>query len=246
MRLDRFLASAGVGTRSEVKKILKSGAVMVNGIPEKRAETKIHTLCDTVTCHGRRLAYEPFVALMFHQPAGCVTATEDTRHRTVMDYISHDRKKELFPVGRLDIDTEGLLLVINDGDLAHRMLSPKHHVAKTYFVRVRGMLSLADADAFARGIDIGEKNLTLPAKLRILSVGETSEAEVTIYEGRFHQVKRMFAACGHTVLYLKRTAMAGICLDPSLAPGEWRALSAEERGILVSPGKETADKGKLC
>lgn len=228
MRLDKFLAAAGTGTRSEVKKLLKTGAVTVNGVPVKKADQKIDAGQDTVEYQGRRICYEPFAALMFHKPAGCITATEDQSQKTVMDYISHERKRELFPVGRLDIDTEGLLFLMNDGDLAHRMLSPRHHVAKTYFARVEGTLSEADAEAFEAGVDIGEKNLTLPAKLRILSSGECSEAEITVYEGKFHQVKRMFAARGCTVTYLKRISMAGIRLDETLAPGQWRELTEEE------------------
>ncbi len=267
MRLDKFLALTGVGTRSEVKKILKTGAVAVNNVTVKKPEQKIDPESDTVTYQGRQLRYEKFVALMFHKPQGCITATEDRRQKTVMDYIEYDRKDELFPVGRLDIDTEGLLLLINDGDLAHRLLSPKHHAEKTYFVRVEGELSDEDVRAFAEGIDIGEKRRTLPARLTILCTmksggagpdsGKTvddvcrdggqlssgtnkqscvmspvSEAEVTICEGKFHQVKRMFAARGCTVIYLKRISMAEISLDEKLAPGTWRELTAEEKQRL--------------
>lgn len=228
MRLDKFLASCGGSTRSEGKKLLRKGSVTVNGIPEKRPERKIDTECDQVALDGRSLSYEPFLGLMLHKPAGCITATEDGSHRTVMDYISHERKKELFPVGRLDLDTEGLLLFMNDGELAHRMLSPRHHVEKTYFARVRGLVDAADQEAFASGVEIGEKAPTLPASLRILSAGAVSEVELTICEGKFHQVKRMFEARGKKVLYLKRISMAGVVLDPSLAPGEWRPLTEEE------------------
>ncbi|MDO4322055.1 MAG: pseudouridine synthase [Lachnospiraceae bacterium] len=256
MRLDKFLTLAGVGTRSEVKKILKTGTVAVNGVPVKRPEQKIEPEADRITCQGRPLLYEPFVALMFHKPAGCITAVSDRTQKTVMDYIQHERKDELFPVGRLDIDTEGLLLLMNDGELAHRMLSPKHHVEKTYFVRVEGELTREDIDAFDAGIDIGEKKPTLPAKLTILNCtqcgeadqadadkgkgarrtvyrsGVVSEAEVTICEGKFHQIKRMFAARGCRVSYLKRISMAGISLDGTLAPGTWRELTAEEKQRL--------------
>lgn len=236
MRLDKFLAACGTGTRSEVKRILKSGAVTVNGAVVKRPETKVDLACDTVSYQGKRLSYDPFVVLMFHKPAGCVTATQDPLHKTVMDYITHVQKEELFPVGRLDLDTEGLLLLTNDGDLAHRLLSPRHHVWKTYFVRVRGRLSEEDKEAFREGVDIGEKNVTLPAKLSILSCGDISEAEISICEGKFHQVKRMFAARGCEVLYLKRVSMGGIALDPRLAQGEWRELTEKEREILSEKG----------
>ena len=161
MRLDKFLTMTGQGTRSEVKKILKSGTITVNGQPVKKPEQKIDPDKDVIMAADRRLLYEPFICLMFHKPSGCITATSDRQQKTVMDYIDHERKDELFPVGRLDIDTEGLLLLMNDGDLAHRMLSPKHHVEKTYFVRVEGFVTDEDGLAFANGIDIGEKNLTI-------------------------------------------------------------------------------------
>lgn len=232
MRLDKFLAVCTGGTRSEVKKILKKGAVSVNGALEKRPEVKVTPGQDTVCLEGKKLEYQPFVCLMLHKPAGCVTATEDRCQRTVMDYIRHERRQELFPVGRLDIDTEGLLFLMNDGDLAHRMLSPKRHVEKTYFVRVEGTVTSEDGEAFAEGVDIGEKADTLPARLNILKSGPVSEAELTICEGKFHQVKRMFEARGKRVIYLKRISMAGISLDPALAPGEYREITEEEKERL--------------
>lgn len=232
MRLDKFLAQSGAGTRSEVKKLIRSGRVQVNGCIEKRPEAGIDAERDEVCKDGRILSWEPFVWLMFNKPQGCVTATSDRSAKTVMDYIGHERKRELFPVGRLDVDTEGLLLFTNDGALAHRMLAPSHHVEKTYFVRVEGALTQEDADAFCAGVDIGEKRSTLPAGLHILKSGEISEAELTITEGKFHQVKRMFAARGKHVIYLKRTSMGGIRLDETLAPGEWRALTKEEKERL--------------
>lgn len=246
IRLDKYLSGMGLGTRSEVKKLLRRKFVTVNGVAAVQPEQKIDPETDTVQCNGELLTYEPFVGLMFHKPAGCITATQDGRQKTVMEYIDHVRKAELFPVGRLDIDTEGLLFLINDGDLAHRMLTPKRHVEKTYFVRAAGRLDEADVQAFLEGVDIGEKHRTLPAKLRILKNGSTTvrtldkdgqeqntsesycEAELTICEGKFHQVKRMFAARGKHVVYLKRTAMAGISLDSTLNPGQWRELTKEE------------------
>lgn len=234
MRLDKFLAQNGFGTRSEVKKLFKAGQVLVNGVPEKKSERKIDPDADMIVCCGKTIQWKQFVCLMFHKPAGCITATEDKNQKTVMDYISHDRKAELFPVGRLDIDTEGLLFMMNDGDLAHRMLSPRHHVEKTYFVRTDGEVTMEDAEAFEKGVDIGEKNVTMPAKLKILQSGPISESELTICEGKFHQVKRMFSVRGKEVVYLKRISMAGLDLDPSLAPGEWRELNAEETERLLS------------
>ena len=198
IRLDKFLTQAGVGTRSEVKKYLKNGMVQVNGETVKKPEQKIDSEKDQITYQGKLLQYESFVALMFHKPGGCITATSDRLQKTVLDYIDHPRKEELFPVGRLDIDTEGLVILMNDGDLAHRMLSPKYHVEKTYFVRVNGSLSEED-------------------------------------EGKFHQIKRMFAARGGQVLYLKRISMAGIALDETLAPGMWRELTQDEKNRLLQP-----------
>lgn len=234
VRLDKFLTMNGCGTRSEVKKLLKTGTVTVNGVPVKKPEVKIDPDGDCIMAAGRQLVYEPFVCLMFHKPAGCITATADRSQKTVMDFVDHTRKEELFPVGRLDIDTEGLLLMMNDGDLAHRMLSPKHHVEKTYYARVQGIADEADIKAFAEGIDIGEKQPTLPAQLRILQVHQNgfSEIELTICEGKFHQVKRMFAARGKQVVYLKRISMAGIQLDEQLAPGQWRLLKEDELAQL--------------
>lgn len=232
MRLDKFLTLAGGYTRSEAKKILKSGQLTVNGAVEKRPECKVDTEKDEVRQNDRILAWEPFAALMFHKPAGCITATSDRSQKTVMDYITHERKDELFPVGRLDIDTEGLLILMNDGELAHRMLSPKRHVEKTYFVRTEGTVTQEDAEAFLQGVDIGEKNLTLPAKLVILKSDTISECELTICEGKFHQVKRMFAARGKKVCYLKRISMAGIMLDDKLEKGAWRELTEEEKERL--------------
>lgn len=234
MRLDKFLAQTGVGTRSEVKKILKNGEVTVNGATERRPEAKIDPTTDQVACRGKQVLYQPFFWLMFHKPAGCVTAVSDPVHKTVMDYISHERKGDLFPVGRLDLDTEGLLFLTNDGEAAHRMLSPRRHVEKTYFVRTDGRITEEDALALEQGVDIGEAKPTLPAKIKILEGGEGLEAELTICEGKFHQVKRMFQARGKKVCYLKRISMAGISLDEGLAPGEWRQLTMDETERLRS------------
>ena len=165
---------------------------------------------------------------MLYKPAGCVTAARDARYETVMDYITSARKKDLFPVGRLDLDTEGLLLITNDGDLAHRLLAPGKHVDKTYFARVQGEVTPEDIARFQDGLDIGEDRPTMPAVLEILSVGEISEVYVTIQEGKFHQIKRMFAAVGKTVLYLKRLRMGSLVLDPALQAGESRLLSQKE------------------
>lgn len=232
VRLDKFLAANGYGTRSEIKKRFKTDKITVNGRIAAGPEMKIDDETDRISVNGETICYEPFLCLMLNKPAGCVTAVSDPIHKTVADYIHHPRREELFPVGRLDIDTEGLLLFMNDGPLAHRLLSPRHHAEKTYFVRVQGEVTEEDGAAFLNGIDIGEKKNTLPAQLKILSAGSVSEAELTICEGKFHQVKRMFAARGKQVLYLKRIAMAGIALDPELEPGAWRELTAAEKEHL--------------
>ena len=228
MRLDKFLTELGVGTRSEVKKILKTGQVTVNGIPVKKPEEKIDEAKDVVAYQGKVLAYEQFEYYMFHKPAGCVTAVSDAQHKTVMDYMKDLTRKDLNPVGRLDIDTEGLLLITNDGMLSHELLSPAKHVPKTYFAKVEGVVTEADVNLFAEGVDIGEKKPTKPAELKILMSDTVSEIELTISEGKFHQVKRMFEAVDKKVVYLKRLSMGSLVLDENINPGEYRALTEDE------------------
>ena len=169
---------------------------------------------------------------MFHKPVGCVTATEDNRHKTVMDYLENTVRSDLFPVGRLDIDTEGLLLITNDGALAHELLSPSRHVQKTYYARIDGKVTEEDVNLFEKGVDIGEKKLTKPGFLKILKGEPQSEIELTITEGKFHQVKRMFEAVGKKVLYLKRISMGPLTLPKDLNPGEYRELTEEELLLL--------------
>ena len=228
MRLDKFLTELGVGTRSEVKKILKTGQITVNGIPVKKPEEKIDETKDIVMYQGKILAYKQFEYYMFHKPAGCVTALSDAQHKTVMDYMKALSRKDLNPVGRLDLDTEGLLLITNDGMLSHKLLSPAKHVPKTYFVKVEGVVTEDDVNLFAEGVDIGEKKPTKPAELKILVSDTVSEIELTISEGKFHQVKRMFEAVDKKVVYLKRLSMGSLILDEKLAPGEYRALTEDE------------------
>ena len=228
MRLDKFLTELGVGTRSEVKKILKTGQVAVNGIPVKKPEEKIDEAKDVVTYQGKVLAYEQFEYYMFHKPASCVTAVSDAQHKTVMDYMKDLTRKDLNPVGRLDIDTEGLLLITNDGMLSHELISPAKHVPKTYFAKVEGVVTEEDVNLFADGVDIGEKKLTKPADLKILVSDTVSEIELTISEGKFHQVKRMFEAVDKKVVYLKRISMGSLVLDEDLEPGAYRPLTDAE------------------
>lgn len=232
MRIDKFLTELGIGTRSEVKKILKGGQVTVNGIPVKKPEEKIDEKKDVVTCQGKVLSYQQFEYYMFHKPAGCVTAVSDAHHKTVMDYMTNLTRKDLNPVGRLDIDTEGLLLITNDGMLSHELLSPSRHVPKTYYARVEGMVTESDVNLFTNGVDIGEKKLTKPAQLKILQSDTVSEIELTISEGKFHQVKRMFEAVDKKVVYLKRISMGNLRLDEDLKPGEYRELTKNELDSL--------------
>ena len=230
MRLDKYLAEMGVGTRQEVKKQIRQGKVTVNGTVVKAADTKIDETCDEVTTGGRNISYVSYEYYMLNKPGGVVSATEDRRDTTVIDLIKDKKRKDLFPVGRLDKDTEGLLLITNDGDLAHRLLAPKKHVDKVYYAKIDGMVTEEDVKRFAEGIDIGaeEEEMTRPAKLDIMKSAEESEIRLTIHEGKFHQVKRMFLAVGKEVTYLKRERMGTLCLDENLKPGEYRLLTEEE------------------
>ena len=228
MRLDKFLCETGFGTRSQVKVLLKKGLVTVNGVSVKRPEEKIEEERDLVVCNGKKAVYAPFVYLMLHKPAGVVSATEDRVERTVLDLLKEQDRRGLFPVGRLDKDTEGLLLLTNDGALAHELTSPKKHVDKTYYARIAGLVTEEHVERFREGLSIGEKRPTLPAVLRILRSGEVSEVQVTIREGKYHQIKRMFEAVGFKVLYLKRLSMGSLKLDEHLKPGEYRPLTGQE------------------
>lgn len=235
MRLDKLLAEAGIGTRSEVKKAIKQKQVTVNEQIEDRPERKVNPDSDVI-CHlGKQICYEPFSYYLFYKPAGCVTAREDTREQTVMDFFPESIKNKLYPVGRLDKDTEGILLITNDGELTHRLLGPVYHVEKTYYVRLDCPVPKEAIEQFQNGLDIGDKKNTLPAKLTIFPANKQEdicyEAELTIYEGRFHQVKRMFKAVGCTVLYLKRISFGSLTLK-DLEKGEYRKLTQEEISFL--------------
>ena len=228
IRLDKYLADMGKGTRSEVKKAMGKGLVRVNNEIVKKPETKLDTDSDHVLFDGVLVGYAQYEYYMLNKPAGVISATEDKREKTVIDLITEKKRKDLFPVGRLDRDTEGLLLISNDGELAHRLLSPSKHVDKVYYAKIDGKVTIEDVEAFQQGVDIGEEKLTRPAKLRILKSGTQSEIELTICEGKFHQVKRMFQAVGKEVVYLKRLQMGTLILDESLKPGEYRELTEQE------------------
>ncbi len=235
MRLDRYLANMGCGTRSEVKQLLRAGKVMLNGKKVTDGAIAIQAGIDKIICQNQAVGYQEHFYLMLHKPAGVLSATEDQRQRTVLDLIDPKYlNKGLFPVGRLDKDTEGLLLLTNHGELGHRLLAPKKHVDKEYFVRVTGVLSESDQIAFQNGILLADDYQTMPATLKILSTIDPAEAVVVIKEGKFHQIKRMFQALDKEVIYLKRLRMGNLLLDPRLKSGEARELTAIEIESLLS------------
>ena len=236
MRLDKFLVACAVGSRTEVKNFLKAGRVMVNGKKEKSAKLQINEETDDICFDGQKLEYEEFVYYMMNKPQGVISATEDPKHKTVLDLLDdYARAKEVFPVGRLDIDTHGLLLLTNDGQLAHALLSPKRHVDKTYLAQVDGIMTDEDIETFAKGIPL--KDFTCqPAKLELVSLDREknqSLVRVTIAEGKFHQIKRMVAYCGKEVVDLQRLTMGTLTLDENLKRGEWRRLTTEELESLL-------------
>ena len=258
VRLDKYLAEMSYGTRNEVKKIIRSGSVTVNGLAAVKPEMKINELSDIVCIGGKEVSYSQYVYYMLNKPNGCVSATSDNRHKTVIDLLKdnlgNNVKKDVFPVGRLDIDTEGLLLITNDGGLAHILLSPKKHVEKAYYLIAEGTIPDNAIKQLEEGIDIGDGTITLPARVenikqrRMDGFGEYEQKiiadrhgnetlpdnsiytsmELVLHEGRYHQVKRMVEAAGSKVLYLKRVRMGTLKLDRDLKPGECRELTYKE------------------
>lgn len=225
MRLDKFLCDTAGLTRTEAKNAVKKGQIAVNGQVQKAADFKVKETTDTVTFQGKPLSYAAFHYYILHKPAGVITATEDKKESTVMDILREEKVKNLFPVGRLDKDTEGLLLITDDGELAHNLLSPKKHVDKEYLVKVRDSISEEDCRKLSEGVDIGDEKPTAPAKVERVA---EKEILLTIREGRFHQVKRMLQAVGNEVLYLKRLSMGSLRLPKDLEKGAYRPLSEEE------------------
>lgn len=239
IRMDKYLADMGAGTRSQVKDYIRNGRVKVNGAVVKIPDTRIDTAKDTVVLDGSAVVYEEYEYYMLNKPGGVVSATKDGRDRTVLDLIAAKNRKDLFPVGRLDKDTEGLLLITNDGGLAHDLLSPKKHVEKTYYAEIDGIVTKCHAEKFADGIELDGGVRTMPARLKILAVDERenrSRIELVICEGKFHQVKRMFQACGMKVAYLKRLRMGTLTLDRELEAGEYRKLTGQELKSLKGEG----------
>ena len=234
MRLDKLLANMGYGSRKEVRQLLKKGAVRVNTQTVKDAALHIDPVLDDVTILGEKVVYKEFVYLMMNKPQGVLSATEDLRDRTVIDLLDAEfRHFEPFPVGRLDKDTEGFLLLTNDGKLAHNLLSPKKGVPKTYFAHIEGVVTEEDVKQFSDGVILDDGYETKPGRLVILKSAPVSEIELTITEGKFHQVKRMFEAVGKKVVYLKRLSMGPLSLDEGLRLGAYRELTEQEIALLM-------------
>lgn len=226
MRLDKILCDLGIASRSELRQIIKSGRVLVDGKPVTAPEKKFDPGLVGISLDGRGLNYKKFCYYMMDKPAGVLSATEDSRQKTVLDLLSEElRRRGLFPVGRLDKDTSGLLLLTNDGDFAHRVISPKSGIWKLYRAEVDGQLGQEDAEAFEKGLVLGDGTVCLPAKLEILAPGECL---VKVTEGKYHQVKRMLASRNAPVLKLRRLAVGGLELDKNLGPGGFRELEKAE------------------
>ncbi len=233
MRLDRFLSNAGIGSRKEVKALIKGQRVLVDNSIIKDPGYIIEPTKAEVMVDNQPVTYKKFHYLMLNKPAGVISATRDNLHQTVVDLLPSQYKHlDLFPVGRLDRDTEGLLIMTNDGQLAHRILSPKNKVPKIYYAVIEGKVTFEDVDVFQKGIKLNENFTTLPAQLTILKSCHRSEVHVTVFEGKFHQVKRMFEAVGKKVVYLKRICMGNLYLDEKLAPGQIRELAKHELDLL--------------
>ncbi len=236
MRLDKFLGDHNIGTRKQIKEYVKNGRCSINGEVAKKSDVHIDPDVDVISFDGIEIEYSRNHYYMLNKPDGVVSSTRDGHNTTVLDLLSEENVKGLSPCGRLDIDTEGLLIITDDGELIHRLLSPKKHVDKTYEVHIREALSLQDIEALERGVDIGDKrddgskDLTLPAKVEVGEADAQGNPVIylSIHEGRFHQVKRMLEAVGNEVLFLKRLSMGALKLDESLAPGEYRPLTPEE------------------
>lgn len=232
-RIDKILSRMGYGTRSEIKRLVKSRLVEVNGRAVKDSGQQVLPYEDKIVVNGEMVKFREFIYLMMNKPQEVISATEDHRERTVLDLLEDTYLHFApFPVGRLDKDTEGLLLLTNDGKLAHELLSPRKHVPKMYYAEVVGRVNESDQEAFSKGVTLDDGYVTMPAKLSVLNITEgilpISGIELTISEGKFHQVKRMFQAVGKKVVYLKRLAMGSLVLDEYLLPGEYRELSEEE------------------
>ena len=234
-RLDKFLVEMSVASRSTIKDMAKKGRITVNGQIVKASDTKIDESADVVAVDGQVIVFSSTEYFMLNKPAGVITATLDKKAKTVLDLLDERTRNDLFPVGRLDKDTEGLLLITNDGDLAHRLLAPKKHVDKVYYADIRGVVTDEHVRQFASGLTLSDGTAVMPGELVVLDVDSTAKTSricLTIHEGKFHQVKRMFEAVGTEVTYLKRLSMGPLSLDENLLPGEYRRLTDEEINML--------------
>lgn len=232
-RLDKLLSNFGFGSRSELRKLVKDGSVIVDGNIVKDASMHVDPQKSEIVVQGRKLNYREFIYIMMNKPAGVISATFDNKLKTAVDLLPEEFACfDLFPAGRLDIDTEGMLLLTNDGQLAHNLLSPKKHVSKRYYALIDGLVTEADVHDFMEGITLDDGYKTMPAKLEIIRSSQCSEIELKLHEGKFHQVKRMFEAVGKKVTYLKRIQMGGLKLDEALEPGACRELTPEEVELL--------------
>ena len=232
-RIDKILSNLGYGSRSEIKKYCKQGSVVVNGSEVSNPGTQVDTENDAILFNGEEVIYREYIYLMMNKPDGYISATTDKYDPTVLDLIDLSYLAfEPFPVGRLDKDTEGLLVLTNDGKLSHRVLSPKKHVPKTYYAKIDGVVTEEDVEAFLEGVVLDDGYKTMPSQLNILKSDDESEIELTIHEGKFHQVKRMFESVGKKVVYLKRLSMGNLKLDESLELGEYRELTDEEVKLI--------------
>ncbi|MDB0439085.1 16S rRNA pseudouridine(516) synthase [Clostridioides difficile] len=232
-RIDKILSNLGYGSRSEIKKYCKQGSVVVNGSEVSNPGTQVDTENDEILFNGEEVIYREYIYLMMNKPDGYISATTDKYDPTVLDLIDVSYLAfEPFPVGRLDKDTEGLLVLTNDGKLSHRVLSPKKHVPKTYYAKIDGIVTEKDIEAFAEGVVLDDGYKTMASQLKILKSDEESEIELTIHEGKFHQVKRMFESVDKKVVYLKRLSMGNLKLDESLELGEYRELTDEEVKLI--------------
>lgn len=230
MRLDKFLANSGIGSRKEVKELIKQGLVFVNDERIKNSDKNIDEIKDVIKIRDKCIEYRKYVYIMLNKPQNIISATEDNKHKTVIDLIKGYDTYNIFPVGRLDIDTEGLLLLTNDGKLSHNLLSPKKHVEKEYFVKLKENINDIDINKVENNIELEDGYICKKAKIKRLS---KNELNISITEGKFHQVKRMFKAVGNEVIFLKRVRMANILLDKNLKSGEYRELTEDELKGLI-------------
>ena len=241
MRIDKFLGLTGCATRTEAKKIIRSGAVTVNGVALRNADAKIDPENDRVVFCGKEVIYRKYTYIMMNKPEGVVSATEDGKDKTVIDLLPNDmRKTDLFPCGRLDKNTLGLMLITDNGDLAHRLLAPKSHVEKKYYFRSKFALSEEDSKRFERGLVLDDGYETKPAKIDL--AGDNNEGVITLVEGKYHQIKRMLDSLGNKITYLERITFGPLTLDKGLARGEWRFLSEEEIAVLEAHGSGKQNK----